>query len=184
MTKHDLRDLMMPFALLAAGVAMTSFSLKAGDAADSEQVSKLLSQAKTSANQIREDASTMESYSRWRTDWRNHTDTVNEMREHINVVGNLVTKLDAARAGASPWQMTAIDRIKPLLREIASNTERLITALNKDPRRLNMAEYKDYIEANSDEAAQLSELIADFVNYGNSKSRMDHLANKLEIPTT
>jgi len=180
MTNQSITSLLLPFAILMASSPM----LTAAGSADSEQVSKLLSQAKTDAYQMKEDAAAMESYTRLNTDWRSHTTAVNEMKEHINAVGRILTKLEDARPQATPWQVTAIDRIKPLLREIASNTESIILALNKDPRRLTQAEYKDYIEANADESAQLSELIADFVNYGNSKSRMDRLATKLELPSS
>ncbi len=126
----------------------------------------------------------MESYTRWDSPWDLHRDAIAEMRDHVNEVGRTLTKLDEARAGASPWQMTAIDRIKPLLHEIAANTASLIQMINKNPKRMATEEYKDYIEANADESAQLSQLIADFVNYGNSKNRMDHLGAKIEVPQT
>ncbi len=181
MTGHYASSIFLPLAMLTAGAAFSPQSLQG---ADSEQVTKLLSEAKADAYQIREDASLMESYSQFKADWRTHTDTVNGMRIHINSVGAILTKLDDARGAASAWQITAIDRIKPLLRELAANTEAIIVALNKDPSRLNMPEYRDYIEANSDEASQLADLIANFVNYGNSKSRMERLANKLELPSS
>jgi hypothetical protein len=44
------------------------------------------------------------------------------------------------------------------------------------------AEYKDYLEANADYATDLAAMIADFVDFGKSKDRMQHLADKLEIP--
>jgi len=184
MNKMHLTRLTMLPALLVAGILTISPALQAGDAKDSEQVSNLLSDAKTQAYQLREDAATMESYTRSNLGWDNHRVTVNQIRDHINAVGQTLTKLDDARGIASPWQATAIDRIKPLLREMASNTTSLIEYLNKNPARLSTKEYRDYIEANADEAAQLEELIADFVNYGNAKNRMERLAGKLEIPKT
>jgi hypothetical protein len=62
---------------------------------------------------------------------------------------------------ASPWQATAMDRVKPLLKEITSNTETVIQYINKNPKRLVMNEDKDYIETNSDVAAELPGLVAD-----------------------
>jgi len=180
MTKQHLIRFVVPLALMMAGSGTTSLTLKAADT-DSEQISKLLSEAKTQAYQLREDASTLESYSRKGLDWQTHATAVNEMKDHVNAVGRTLAKLEDARATASPWQATAIDRIKPLLREIASNTTLVIDTLNKSPRRLSAQEYKDYIEANSDDAAQLADLIADFVNYGNAKNRMERLASKLEL---
>lgn len=37
-----------------------------------------------------------------------------------------------ARHTASPWQATAMDRVKPLLKEIAANTETVIQYINKN----------------------------------------------------
>jgi hypothetical protein len=184
MTKQHLTQLFMPLAMLTVGaVALCPIAI-ASDNRDSEQVTKLLSEAKKQANQLREDAATMEVYSRENSDWALRKEEISAMRDDINATGRTLGKLDRARATASPWQVTAIDRIKPLLMEIAANTDTLIRAVNNDPKRLNVAEYKEYIEANSDEAAHLAQLISDFVNYGNSKNRVEHLVGKLEIPKT
>jgi len=52
--------------------------------------------------------------------------------------------------------------------------------LNQNPKRLWTGDYKDYVEANADLAAQLSEMIGDFVDYGKTKHRFERLASKLE----
>ena len=98
MTRRNVSRMILPLAMLAAGRATTSVALGAAHLADSEQVSKLLSEANSAACQPRADASTMAAYSTWDTDWTNHKDTVIEMRGHVNAVGRIVTKLDGARA--------------------------------------------------------------------------------------
>jgi hypothetical protein len=50
---------MTMLALLVAGILVMSPALATADVPDSEQVSKLLSEAKTQAFQLREDASTI-----------------------------------------------------------------------------------------------------------------------------
>ena len=104
------------------------------------------------------------------------------MKHHINDAGRTLTKLDEARGSASPWQATAIERIKPLLKEIAANTQNVIQTLNGSPKRITTTEYKDYLETNSDVSEQLAGLIRDFVDYGNAKNRMERLNAKLELP--
>jgi N-acyl-D-aspartate/D-glutamate deacylase len=170
------------FAFLVVGIVAISPALRAADIPDSEQVSKLLSEAKTQAFQLKEDASTMESYTRSNASWESHSAAVAQMKEHTNAAGRTLTKLEDARHTASPWQATAIDRIKPLLKEIATNTETVIDYINKSPKRLFMSEYKDYIETNSDVSSELAGLIADFVDYGNTKNRLERLTTKLELP--
>jgi hypothetical protein len=142
-------------ALVAAGMIVMSPALKAAGP-DSEQVSKLLSDAKTQAFQLKEDALTMEAYTRMTSDWQSHSIVVEHMKDHINVAGKTLAKLEELRDSASPWQQTAIDRIKPLLKEIASNTDTVIQFINKKPTRLFNTEYKDYIEAAADNADRLS----------------------------
>jgi hypothetical protein len=44
-----------------------------------------------------------------------------------------------------------------------------------------MDEYKDYLQANADYSSDLAAMIADFVNYGKTKQKVERLAAKLEI---
>ena len=150
---------------------------------DSEQVAKLLFEAKSQAVQLREDASIMESYTRFTSGgWEAHVATVNTMREHVNATTRLVNRMESARATASPWQEVALDRIKPLLKEIASNTESVINYINTNPKRMSMPKYKEYIETNADVADKLAGLITDFVDYGKTKSKLEQLTTRLELP--
>jgi hypothetical protein len=50
--------LFMPLSVLAAGMLTNSSGLRSADGPDFEQISKLLSQAKTDAYQLREDTAT------------------------------------------------------------------------------------------------------------------------------
>ncbi len=168
-------------ASLLAGFLAASFTLNAADVPDSEQVSKLLSEAKTMAFQVKEDAVTMESYTRMNVSWEGHAAAVAQIREHLNALQRQVIKLNEAKSGASPWQRTAIDRIQPYLDEMGGYTSAVIDHLNGQPRH-NIAEYKDYLEANADYATDLAAMISDFVNYGNAKQRMERLTNKIEVP--
>lgn len=168
-------------ALLAGCFVTSSVSRAATYTLDSEQVSKLLSEAKTMAFQLKEDAVTMESYTRMNVSWQSHAAAINQIKDHINALGQQVTKLKAARDTASPWQKTAIDRINPFLDELGGYTTAVIEHINGDKRH-NLEEYKDYLEANADYASDLASMIGDFVDYGNSRQRVDRLATKLEIP--
>jgi len=169
-------------ALALAGLPVALRAAAPDGAQDSEQVSKLLSEAKTQAVFLREDATTMEMYTRSTSSWEVHAATVTQMKEHINAAGRTVAKLDEARNLASPWQEIAIDRIKPLLKEMAANTEAEINYISKNPRRLEDRSYRDYIEANADVADKLAGLISDFVSYGNTKNRLEKLTTRLEVP--
>ena len=171
-------------SLLVLGVVATSPSLKSAVSAsvDSEPATKLLSDAKTMAFQVKEDAETMESFTRSDLNWESHATAITQIKEHINALGRQTAKLKDAKPTASPWQKAAIDRINPFMDELAGYTEAAIEHLNKHPTRLNSAEYKDYLEANADYAGDLAQMIADFVDYGKTKTRMERLSSKLELP--
>src|ERR1035441_5153384 len=138
--------------------SLMSPALATADVPDSEQVSKLLSEAKTQAFQLREDASTMESYTRSNASWQSHSAAVDQMKEHINAAGRTLTKLEDARHTASPWQATAMDRVKPLLKEIAPIPKPLSSYINKNPKRLFMNEYKDHRNRSEEHTSELQSL--------------------------
>jgi hypothetical protein len=182
MNKRNLTTWLGTCALLAGGLVTPSLARTVTNTPDSEQVSKLLSEAKTMAFQLKEDAVTMESYTRMNLSWQSHATAINQIKDHINALGQQVTKLKAARDTAAPWQKTAIDRINPFLDELGGYTTAVIEHINGDKKH-TIADYNDYLQANADYASDLASMIADFVDYGNSRQRVDRLGAKLEIDT-
>lgn len=170
---------------LVAGISGIVPVLKAVEATGPEAVSKMLSEAKTESYQVSVDADTLDSFVRLQPNvtWQSHADELSRMKENINNLGKTISKLQAAKAQAAPWQATAIDRIVPYLKEIAADTTSAIDYLNKHQVEPKMVgDYKDYIEANADESSHLARLVADYVDYGSSNDRSHNLRNKLELP--
>jgi len=180
MTKHNLTMVIGASALLLGGFFGASLPARA-EVQDSEQVSKLLSEAKTMAFQLKEDAANMETFTRSDPSWRSHAEAITTIKEHINALSRQAAKLKEARATASPWQKAAIDRIEPFLDELGGYTSAAIEHINGQPRH-TAAEYNDYLEANADYASDLAMTIADFVDYGKLKQRLDRLGARLELP--
>ena len=147
---------------------------------DSAQASKLLQEARTSAAQLRRDSVQMETFTRSRLTWQSHAAQIDVIKEHINRTGKIVADLHNARDGAEPWQQDAIDRITPLLQEMASNTESIINHLN-DKNETWHPEYQGYLKSNAELAADLSRLIGDYVDYDSAKSRSQGLGQKLGL---
>jgi len=167
-------------ALFAAGFFVPPSILKAADIPDSAQVTKMLSETKTMAYQLKEDALTMESFNYTKASWEAQVAAINTIKDHINALGKQVAKLRGAEGETSPWQKAVIERINPFLDEMVGYTTAEIEHLS-GAREHNFAEYKDYLEANADYASDLSAMIDDFVSYGNAKNRVEHLVSKLEI---
>jgi hypothetical protein len=171
----------MTTPVLLAGFLVIPTPSKAAEAPDSEQVSKLLSEAKTMAFQLKEDAVTMESFTRMNVSWQSHAAAINQIKDHINALGRQATKLKDARSTGSPWQQTAIDRITPFLDELTGYTSAVIEHIDGEKKH-TPAEYTDYLEANADYATDLAAMIGDFVDFGKTKNRLQRLGEKLEIP--
>lgn len=172
-------------ACLAASAFAFVPALKAAEAPESASVSKLLQDAKRQAYGISLDADTLSSYMRQpNLDWRTHAAEIERMKNDINDEAKTVGKLNDARLQAAPWQVTAIDRIIPLMKELATNTTNAIEFINKNQntKPLTVGDYKDYLEANADTSKDLASLISDFVDYGSSKTRAESLRQKLELP--
>jgi hypothetical protein len=180
MIRRTITWIATPGLLLAGFLAIPSAS-KATETPDSEQVSKLLSEAKTMAFELKEDAVTMESFTRMNVSMESHAAAINQIKDHINALTRQTAKLKEARSAGSPWQQTAIDRITPFLDELGGYTYAVIEHINGEVKH-TPAEYKDYLQANADYATDLAAMIGDFVDFGRSKDRMERLADKLEIP--
>ncbi|HET8638164.1 MAG TPA: hypothetical protein VFL96_15045, partial [Acidobacteriaceae bacterium] len=114
---------------------------------DSAQVTKLLREASMSATQLKNDSVEMESYARSQLQWQTHARQVNLIREHVNNSGKILADLHEARDTAEPWQQEAIDRITPLLQELASNTTSIIDHLNEKQQTWH-PEYQSYLKSN------------------------------------
>jgi hypothetical protein len=168
--------------LLVALPFATSTMLGAQTSKDSKEVSTILADVKTEAIQLRHDADELKTFTHSTLSWQSHASKVEEIKRHVNYAGQSLSKLDSARGGASPWQQQAIDRIGPLLKELASNVTSTIEHLNQKPKLLQTGPYKEYVVASYEVASSLEELISDYVDYGKSKAKAEELAAKLEVP--
>jgi hypothetical protein len=168
-------------ALLVAGCFIASTNVKAAESDDSPKITALLADAKAEAVQLKDDSTDMESFTRGGLSWESYAGKIEMIKEHVNNTGKLLTKLQAEESDGSVWQQTAIKRIEPLLKELAANTEKTIAYLNENKTKIHFSDFKDYVQMNCEIAANLEELIRDFVNYGEAKQKLDRLGAKLEI---
>jgi len=155
---------------LVAAVMLSVCSMWSNAAA--ADVDQLLQQASAQAFQLRRDSATLESFSRSSLSWQSHTGQVNTIRTHINQMGQTLSQLEAARDSASKPQQEAIDRIRPVLEELASNTTAIIDHLNQNPRRLNDPTYREFLRANNTLAANLNQQTSDIVAFANAERRL------------
>lgn len=167
---------------LMAVVVSTAQGLTAAEAApDSEQIGGLFQQIKQSTAQLTRDAEELVTFQKSRISWESHAHQIEMIKEHVNRIGKLEQELRDARESGSPWQQQAIDRVNPLLQEMADNLEVTINHLNNNKSSLFAAPYPDYVQTNADLAAELHSLISNFVDYGKTKEKFETLQQKLEV---
>ena len=157
-------------------------TLLAGQTAkDSEEVSKLLADARARSAQLDSDAAEMEGYTISRVDWQTYASMVERVGQDVDNATRLAYRLKNARDAASPWQQEAIDRIDPLLNELASSVNSTVSRFSRASAVLHMPPYKDYAAANARLANDLAKLISNFVDYAEAKARSQELESDLEI---
>lgn len=149
---------------------------------DSEQVLKLLSDAKTEAAVLQRDAGELNAFTHSGVSWQSYADQLAQIKIHVNKVAAVVQELNDLRIIASPWQKVAIDRVNPLLRELAANTQLIITRLSSTPTRVHTTSYREYVAAHYDLAVDLASMIGELVDYGKTKAKFEALTRKLEMP--
>lgn len=166
--------------LLVAGCLMVPTLASAAPADDSPQITKLLADARAEAAELRADSADLESMTKSKVSWESHAAKVEMIKEHVNKTAKLLTSMKDA-SGGSAWQQTAVQRIEPLLKELAANTEATINHLNANHARVHMPAFRDYAKANFELASDLESLIRKFADYSEAKEKFERLGAELEV---
>jgi trans-aconitate methyltransferase len=183
MNKKHVTTLPLIVAFLIAGYLAISPAATAATApaAGSEEITRLLAEVKTEAVALERDAEEIATWTRARQlSWQSHAEKLRVMREHVNQAGQLLSKLNSVREGASLWQQEAIDRIHPLLKELADNTQSTINHLSDNQDRIFFPPYTDYAKAGADLAQELAALVSDYTKFGELEEEFHRLQEKLQ----
>ena len=180
MIRHKRRS----YTALLVGALLGTTSVLAAESrkTDSEQVSKLLIDAKSEALVLQRDAEQLSAFTQSSVSWQSYADQLSQTRTHVNKVGSIIQQLNDLRVISSQWQRIAINRLTPLLNELANNTQHTITKLNANPNAVHSASYRKYVSAHQELAGDLATMIGSFVDYGRTKEKFEALTRKLELP--
>ncbi len=180
----ELRSILRTSVGLAASLALLLFfasPVMKAQTADSEDISKLLTEAENHAVLAVDDAATLESYTRSSASWQIHSDKVVQIVEHINALGKVNKQLNDLSPQGSPWQQKAISQIDSLLRDTAAQLSATINHLRDNQSRIHQQPYIDYAHGNYERASRTAQMISDFVEYDKAKSKVDALEEKLQL---
>lgn len=170
-------------AMLLAALLIASPALRATQGAkDSEEINGLLADAQTESGMLKVDTAELETFTRSNLNWKTFASKLDQIKDHVNKVGELTAKLNSTRESGSAWQQDAIDHINPLLRDLASSVTAAINHLSEHQSLVHSTHYREYVQTTHQQASNLAGLIADYVDYGKSKDKMEALAKELGTP--
>jgi hypothetical protein len=179
--KTMILNLLKGTALLGLLLLVPAFAN--AQSADSKAITDLLKEAKSHAVVAEDDAATLESYTRSTMSWQTHGNRLTKMKIHANDLLSDFNQLKSMRAEGSPWQQEAIDRVDPLLKDMADHLGAMIDHFNDNKNKVNMPPYLEYAKANLELMSRTNRLISDFVDYGDARAKADNLEKTLELPT-
>jgi hypothetical protein len=148
---------------------------------ESQQLSQLLGEARDEAAELARDADETESLIRSQVSWDSHAVMLDRVKDHVNNMARIIAKLTETRTSGSQLQEQAVDRILPLVNELAANTTAAINYLNQNKSRPITDPYPQYLHDNADTAHQLSSTVWSLYEYEKSMTKIAKLKGKLEL---
>jgi hypothetical protein len=166
------------------GVLFVAPAIAGAQNPDSQAITDLLKQAKEHAVLAEDDATTLESYTLSNISWQSHAIRLSQMSEHANDLISEFNQLTSLRSEGSPWQQDAIDRVNPLLHDMADNLNATIAHFNENKLRLQMPAFQAYAKSNRVLMSKTAALISDLVEYGEARAKAGALEKTLDLPVT
>ena len=168
---------LLPTALIIVNRAMALRN------AENQDVRDLLSLAAQQSASLDYDADQMQSLLHNDAAWQTHATLLESVKKHVNQLSRTTAKLQAERSEASVWQQKGIDRVVPLLRELAENTTAAINHLNKNKGRPVSGYYSDYLDENAETAHDLNRIISATIEYGHTRDKLERLEEQIQPST-
>jgi hypothetical protein len=166
-------------ALLSMAPAMASARV----VRDSEEFSGFLAQAKSEAVQVQKIAEEMYSFRFGNVGWQIQAAKLDELKTHFNKLAGFVTKMNHAES-PSPWQQQAIRDVTPMVDELAGDVTMAIYHLTENPDRYIFTSFPEYVAANAESAANIADLLSEYVEYSEAKRTVEDIQFELELPTS
>lgn len=173
------------FIVVATVLALSlswSQSVNAPQGMDSSQVSEVLSDAKTLASSLRSDIMTLDFIALSASGSQTRAVTLNLFAVHTTALRSQSARLEEIRKYGTSSQQTAIDRMVPVMQELASSAEAAINA-TRSLSQLSSPEYREYFKLNADLAEELSHVISAWVDYANTRENLNRVAEKVGVPS-
>lgn len=176
-----LRKGMIWLPLLAMSFTPLAPAAVSANSATTAESRQLLTEIGQLSAKLKTDAGTLESYKRQPTlSWQTHAAQLNQIKEHVNAIGDRLERLQAFRNNVAPWQQRAIDEIVPVAATLAAHTESAIQHLNENRKLLHTGVYADHVMSMSARSGELKTSVNTYLDYAGTSDELNRLQQKLD----
>jgi chromosome segregation ATPase len=164
--------------LITLSISMAQGGVKIRDAASDGKES--LSELQATAATVETDADELRSFISYaRLNPESHLDRLMALKSEVNKMGREIGALEAERDSLPSWEQQAIDKILPLARETAANTQDAILFFNENRNYLWAAEYRDDADHIQQDSEKIAKTLKNYLQYDKTRYREEQLRRGL-----
>jgi len=149
-----------------------------------KQAERLLKQIASNAAVAGRHADKLDSLTRAgsRASYETHAAELTGAKEAIHAMGSDFRQLQELRASALPWQQSLMDRMQPVLVELANHTTEAIERLNGERHKVSSQEYRDAVGSMYAYAGHARTLVSVNLDYAQAREKLNRLDAAAEEP--
>lgn len=169
--------------LLAIAILGVTPSLRATEVGSATDAAQLLADARTQSMQLAKDAQVLRGYTTGDLNllMAGHGALLERIRQDVGKAGRLSLQMQSAEGAASAAQKEGMDRVEPLLKELASILNTEVMRMREVSAVVQMPPYADYLRANARLTSDLAWLIADVVDCADAKAKAEEIDRQIEL---
>ena len=182
-----LKKTVLGFAMLmlvGAGQALASPKAPSADVSPyfSERASTLLTEIQSETAAMQLNAETLGTFARNpQFHWRSHAFHLDQVKGHINNVGERIAELQRISDFVQPWQQKAIDQVTSHAAQVASGTQAAIVHLSANQNRLFVPEYRDQLTTVAERSEDMKQTVDKYLEYEKAQDMFQRLQTELEL---
>ncbi|MGA7929872.1 MAG: hypothetical protein WCA20_28240 [Candidatus Sulfotelmatobacter sp.] len=148
----------------------------------SGRASVLLAEIKKEAAELKLHADTLGSFAQNpHLSWQSHAFYLDQVKSHINAVGERTAELQQIRYAVLPWQQQAITQVTSHAAKVAASTQAALVYLNENRGRHFVPEYRHHLKAIAVSAENMKQTVDKFLDYEKAQQKVQQFQNELEL---
>jgi hypothetical protein len=113
--------------------------------------------------------------------WQSHVFYLDQVKGHINAIGERTAELQQIRYAILPWQEHAITEVTSHAAQVAASTQAAIVYLNENQGRHFVPEYRDHLTTIADRSDEMKQAVDRFLDFEKTQQKFQDLQNELEL---